>query len=155
MPFHGDRLYFCKRHCSYQLQIAGCFIPPMVRLHSVRYCSIPISAHLPGLVLQYFVPHSIPPCSVGATQCCWYSLTWNGTTSILFQTIYPFWRSSAWMHAALLYRISSIPLGASWHGFVPSTSFPASLSPSVLPLPTLHSPHSGTPLFLVVHLFFL
>ena len=48
MPFHGDRLHFCRSHCTHQIQIAhgrdASYPPPMVLVRYNRRCSIPVGA---------------------------------------------------------------------------------------------------------------
>ena len=57
----GDGLFHCRSHCTHQLHMVRCFIPPppMVLLRYNRRFSIPIGAPQSGLAVRYFIQRSI------------------------------------------------------------------------------------------------
>jgi len=130
------RLYYCRSHCTtHQFHMVGCFIHPpspewyssaRIRGHQLSLALLSLDW---GFDISFSAPQSHLRPRLGAPLF----------HSRLFASL-PFWWCTAWMTAPLDRRSSM--------------TFRAPPSTSALPSPTPHST-SGTPRFLLAHLFFL
>jgi hypothetical protein len=79
LPFHGDRLYYCRSHCTHQLHMVG--LPdttappppwcssgvigapqsPLAPLNPRWHSAIPVGALQSRLALRYIIQRSIQP----------------------------------------------------------------------------------------------
>jgi len=154
LPFDGDRLNYCRCHCTHHNYTWwGCFLPPppMVLLRDNRRYSIPVGAPQSRIAFRYFIQRSMLPF---LSELLLYdgrssipSSTSHRSGSISFQTRYhsPLSALLRWICAP------QSPWALLGLDFRPSISFCAPPSPSALPLPTSNST-SGTSPFLVAHL---
>jgi hypothetical protein len=102
LPFHGDRLHFCRSHCTHQIQIthggAASYPPPMVLVRYNRRSSIPVGApQSPSALLNPSALLSLDWCcdiSFSTPYCLFCprssipSSTSIRSASISFQTLY-------------------------------------------------------------------
>jgi hypothetical protein len=155
LPFHGDRLNYCRCHCTHHNYTWwGCFIPPP------QWCSSDIigapqsSSALLSFEWRFNISFSAAYCLLSRHSSI-PSLTSNRSASISFQTCYLSPLSALLTMDGLLRWICApqSPSALLCLHFRPLISFCAPPSPSALPLPTSNST-SGTPPFLVVHLVF-
>jgi len=131
-------------------------VPPrMVPQQYDRHFSISSSAAELGLAFQLAVLFSISLFQLVLLNGIGTPWPWIRALLLYGRLCNLFWHCTTWMGAAPMDRHASIPVDAPSLEFMPTISFRTLLSPSVLPMCTLQSPHHCTPAFLVAHLDFL